>query len=73
MIALDAFLQVGLGVSRMLGTVGRQMRLERARYKGLGHIPATIEVEGTHKRLIHVFEGGVEATRPPCPSRTHQR
>ena len=63
MVALHAFLEVGLRIARTLGAIGGEMRLEGAGDEVLGRGAPTIEKEGAHERLVHVLERGVQAAR----------
>ena len=63
MVALHAFLEVGLRIARTLGAIGGEVRLEGAGNEVLGRGAPAIEKEGAHERLVHVLERGVQAAR----------
>ena len=62
-VGLHALLEEGLGVRRVLGTLGRQMRLERAVDELRRRIPAGIEVERAHEGLVDILERGMKTAR----------
>ena len=62
-VGLHALLQKRLGVCRMLGTLGSQMRLERTVDKLRRGIPAGVQIQRAHERLVDVLERRVQAAR----------
>ena len=62
-VGLHALLQERFGVRGVLGTLGGQVRFERTMDKVRRNIPAGIQVQRTHERLVDVLERRVQAAR----------
>ena len=62
-VCLHALLQERLGVRRVLGTLGSQVRFERTVDKLRRGIPAGIQIQRAHERLIDVLERRVQTAR----------
>ena len=62
-VCLHALLQERLGVRGVLGTLGGQVRLKRTVDELRRNIPAGIQIQCTHERLVDVLERRVQAAR----------